>query len=56
MKKSSITALFKSDIEAVWSVVTDNQNYSWRSDLSKIDILGDGKTFIEYTKKGFPTP
>lgn len=55
MKKSSITAIFKSDIKTVWNIVTDNQNYSWRSDLSKIDILDDGKTFIEYTKNGFPT-
>ncbi len=55
MKKSSITAFFKSDIQKVWNIVTDNQNYSWRSDLSKIDTLDDGKTFVEYTKSGFPT-
>ena len=47
--KSSIAAFFKSDIHKVWSIVIDNQNYSWRSDLSKIDILGDGKTFVEYS-------
>ena len=55
MKKSSITAVFKSDIQTVWNIVTDNQNYSWRSDLSKIETLDDGKTFVEYTKSGFPT-
>ncbi len=55
MKKSSITAIFNSDIQTVWNIVTDNQNYSWRSDLSKIDTLDDGKTFVEYTKRGFPT-
>ena len=55
MKKSSITAFFESDIKTVWNIVTDNQNYSWRSDLSKIDTLDDGKTFVEYTKNGFPT-
>ncbi len=55
MKKSSIKAIFKSDIQTVWNIVTDNQNYSWRSDLSKIDTLDDGKTFVEYTKSGFPT-
>ncbi len=55
MKRSSITAIFKSDIQTVWNIVTDNHNYLWRSDLSKIDTLEDGKTFIEYTKNGFPT-
>jgi hypothetical protein len=55
MKRASITAIFKSDIQKVWNIVTDNQNCSWRSDLSRIEILDDGKTFVEYAKGGFPT-
>lgn len=55
MTQASITALFTSDIQTVWHIVTDNQNYAWRSDLRKIEILDDGASFIEYTKSGFPT-
>ncbi|MCL2342589.1 MAG: SRPBCC family protein [Firmicutes bacterium] len=55
MKKSVVMATFKSDIQKVWDTVTDNKNYSWRSDLSKIEIAADGQKFIEYAKNGFPT-
>lgn len=55
MRKSNITALFEADIRTVWDIVTDNSNYTWRSDLSKIKILDDGKRFVEYTKNGFST-
>jgi len=55
MVKSNIKAIFKSDIAKVWETVTDNKNYAWRSDLSKIEILNDGKKFVEYTKDGSPT-
>ncbi len=44
-----------SDVEKVWSVVTDLKDCAWRSDLSRIEILEDGKRFIEYTKDGYPT-
>ena len=55
MKKAAITASFKSDIQKVWDVVTDNLHYSWRSDLSKIEVSEDGQSFVEYTKDGIPT-
>lgn len=55
MKKSTITATFKVDIKKVWEVVTNSNKYEWRSDLSKIDVLIDGNSFIEYTKDNFPT-
>jgi len=55
MKKSIITATFKADINKVWEVVTNNNKYEWRSDLSKIDVSVDGKSFTEYTKDNFPT-
>jgi hypothetical protein len=55
MKKSTITATFKSDIKKVWEVVTNNNKYEWRSDLSTIDVSVDGNSFTEYTKNNFPT-
>lgn len=55
MKKVTITAHFNSDIKKVWDVITNNQNYAWRSDLSKIEIFEDEAKFTEYTKSGFPT-
>lgn len=55
MKKSIITAEFKADIKKVWKVVTDNNKYEWRSDLSKVDVSSDGNSFTEYTKDNFPT-
>ncbi|WP_406541718.1 hypothetical protein [Clostridium ljungdahlii] len=55
MKESTITTTFKSDIKKVWEVVTNNNKYEWRSDLSKIDVSEDGNSFTEYTKNNFPT-
>ncbi|MCC0660613.1 MULTISPECIES: hypothetical protein [unclassified Clostridioides] len=50
-----ITAYFNTDVETVWNIVTDNRDYKWRSDISKIEILDDGSTFIEYNKDGNST-
>jgi len=55
IKESTITAAFKSDIKKVWEVVTNNNKYEWRSDLSKIDVSADGNSFTEYTKNNFST-
>lgn len=54
MAISNIKATFQSDIQRVWEVVTYLENYSWRSDLSKIEIINENQ-FIEYTKDGYPT-
>lgn len=54
MKISKITANFDADIALVWSIVTNNENAAWRSDLDHIEIQDDTH-FIEYTKQGFPT-
>ena len=43
------------DIAAVWDLITSLENYSWRSDLDRIEILEPGKTFREYTRDGFAT-
>lgn len=54
MAVSNIKTIFKSDIQKVWEVVTSLKKYSWRSDLSKIEIINENK-FIEYTKDGYAT-
>ncbi|MDO5396678.1 MAG: SRPBCC family protein [bacterium] len=54
MAASTIKAAFDSDITKVWETVTSLTNYSWRSDLSKIEIINE-KQFKEYTKSGYAT-
>ncbi len=54
MAVSNIKATFGSDIQKVWKIVTTVENSTWRSDLSKIEILNE-KQFIEYTKEGYAT-
>lgn len=36
MVKSIIKKQFHCDKDKLWDVITDNYNYSWRSDLSKL--------------------
>lgn len=55
MLKSTITAEFDQDIITVWNVVTNLKDCSWRSDISRITVLTNPNSFIEYTKKGFAT-
>ena len=54
MAISNMKAVFQCDVKKVWDIVTSLENYAWRSDLSKIEILNE-KQFIEYTKEGFAT-
>lgn len=54
MIKSNLKQEFNCDIEKLWCIVTDNTNYTWRSDLAKIEIIDDTR-FVEYTKNNFPT-
>ncbi len=54
MAVSTATATLDCGIEKVWEVVTSLENYQWRSDLSKIEVLSETQ-FIEYTKDGYPT-
>ena len=54
MAVSNIKAIFQSDIQEVWEIVTSRENYSWRSDLGKIEIINENQ-FIEYTKDGYAT-
>ncbi|NCB94579.1 MAG: SRPBCC family protein [Clostridia bacterium] len=54
MAVSNIKASFPRKAEDVWSVVTSLENYQWRSDLSKIEIISEDQ-FVEYTKDGYAT-
>lgn len=54
MKKFELVTDFDADIKTVWDVMTNNEDYFWRSDLSRIEILNDLQ-FKEYNKKDFVT-
>ena len=54
MSTSNIKACIPCNIHKVWKVVTEVENYTWRSDLKKTEMISD-KQFIEYTKDGSPT-
>ena len=54
MAVSTIKSVFRRDVKDVWNVVTSLENYQWRSDLSKIEVIGEGE-FVEYTKDGYAT-
>ena len=54
MTVSNIKATFQNDVQKVWETVTSLEEYAWRSDLSKIEILNE-KQFIEYTKNVYAT-
>ena len=54
MKKVEMKVYFKSDIEKVFNVIANMKDCSWRSDLSKVECIDDGK-YIEYNRKNHPT-
>lgn len=53
MIESKIVVLLESPISDVWNIVTNNGDTSWRSDISRVEVLEN--QFIEYTKNGFQT-
>lgn len=55
MAVANVKVTLNIDIETVWEMVTSLDNYSWRSDLSKIKVLEAGRRFVEYTKDGYAT-
>ena len=54
MAVSTIKATLPCAISKGWEIVTSLENYTWRSDLSKIEILNE-RQFVEYTKEGYAT-
>ncbi|MBU5590160.1 SRPBCC family protein [Clostridium sp. MSJ-4] len=55
MAVANIKLELNGDIQTVWGIVTSLEDYTWRSDLSKVEVLEAGKKFIEYTKNGYST-
>lgn len=54
MAVSKVSVFFQSDVQKVWDIMTSLENYSWRSDLNKIEVIGEHQ-FKEYTKDGYVT-
>lgn len=54
MAISNMKATFQCEIQKVWNIVTSLDNYSWRSDLDRIEVFDENR-FIEYTKEGYAT-
>lgn len=54
MAISNMKVTFQCDIQKVWDIVTSLENYSWRSDLDRIEVI-DKSRFVEYTKEGYAT-
>lgn len=54
MAVSSIKEVINSNVKKVWDMVLDYENYTWRSDLSKTEVI-DENQFVEYTKDGYST-
>lgn len=55
MAISNIRVLLPYDLENVWNIVVLLDDYKWRSDLSSIEIVENGKRFVEHTKDGYAT-
>ncbi len=54
MAVSTMKTIVCANIEKVWKLVTCPENYDWRSDLEKTEIISPEK-FDEYTADGYVT-
>lgn len=54
MPVANAKAKFNCSVQKVWNIVTSLTDYTWRSDLSKIEVVGENQ-FIEYTSEGYTT-
>lgn len=54
MTRSTITAILQHNVQTVWNIVTNVDDYGWRSDLSKTEVMDDSQ-FVEYTNNGYAT-
>lgn len=50
MKRVEMTVDFKSSVEKVFKTVSNIMDCSWRSDLAKVEKVGDAQ-YIEYNRK-----
>lgn len=55
MAVSNIKAQYNCEVKKLWEIITSCDNYSWRSDISRIEVVEAGKKFVEYTKDGYST-
>ncbi|MDD3394842.1 MAG: SRPBCC family protein [Anaerotignum sp.] len=55
MATANVKLVLHCGLEKVWNTVTSLENFTWRSDLAQIEVLEDGKQFVEYTKDGYAT-
>lgn len=51
---SKIEWIIDRNIKDVWNIVTNLEDYKWRNDLSKLEIIND-KEFTEYFTNGGQT-
>ena len=54
MAISNIKAVFPCEVQRVWEIVTSLDQYAWRSDIGRIEVVSE-KQFIEYTQEGYAT-
>lgn len=54
MAIANIKATFQCKVEKAWRVVTSLENFGWRSDIDRVEVINESE-FIEYTKEGFST-
>ena len=45
---------FQTDLDILWDIITNNHDYSWRSQIKEIKIINDRK-FIEIDNNGIET-
>ena len=55
MRKSIFETIIHSNIKNIWKIITDNEHYSWRSDILEIKIIEPHHKFIEVSKNGIQT-
>ena len=55
IRKSIFETIIHSNIKNIWKIITDNEHYSWRSDISEIKIIEPHHKFIEVSKNGIQT-
>ena len=54
MTSSKIKMTIEAPLRCVWEVVTSLENYTWRSDISKLEVIND-KQFVEISQEGIST-
>lgn len=55
MTLSTIEVVIDAKIEDVWQAITQLENVTWRSDISRIEVVSEGKEFVEYTTDCYAT-